>query len=596
MRSRVVAVRRVIVFGFLPLVALVLLWLRSLSSNEWREALVAAAVSGGLLVLAGTEGLSLIGQLRFLPLALFWSTVSIGATVAVFMRKPIKRTQIPRINRTIAIASVPLVAVAGTTLLVALVAPPNTFDSMTYHMARVAHWVYQGSVNYYPTETLRQLYQPPWAEFAITHLQVLTGGDRFANLVQWSCMVGSLIGVSLIARELGASVRGQYFAALMTATLPMGILQASSTQNDYAESFWLVCAVFYTLRIRTQSPVATTLALGASVGLALLTKGTAYIYTLPILAIAAWWLMRRNKIESWRPLAVLTIIVLAINANAWLRNISAFASIFGPREIYTNQVFSVPALASNIIRDVSVQIGTPFTAVNDQIGRAISGAHWKLGIGLNDPRTTLGGHFQVNRFRPDEDKTPNPIHFLLLLIAAVITLTYPRRLRVYATYLGGLLGAFLLFALWLRWQPWLSRLELPLTVLATPFTAGVFSVSWSRRVIAAISVIPFLAAIPWLLGPSIRPLIGPRSILLNPRSAIYFYARPKFRGLYQETADLAHLADCRVIGIDGKEDSWEYPLWVYLGKNCHVVPVHPVPSTEHLGQSNTQPCAILIAP
>jgi 4-amino-4-deoxy-L-arabinose transferase-like glycosyltransferase len=590
-------VGRVIVFGFLPLVALVLLWLRSLSSDEWREAVVAAAVSGGLLVLVGTEGLSLIGQLRFLPLALFWSTVSIGAALAVFMRKPIKQARIPRLNRTIAIASVPLVAVAGTTLLVALVAPPNTVDSMTYHMARVAHWVYQGSVNDYPTETLRQLSQPPWAEFAIAHLQVLTGGDRFANLVQWSCMVGSLIGVSLIARELGACVRGQYFAALMAATLPMGILQASSTQNDYVEAFWIVCAVFYTLRMRTQSTVATTSALGASVGLALLTKGTAYIYTFPILAVAAWWLLRRYKVESWRPLAVLTIIVLAINASAWLRNISVFASIFGPRETYTNQVFSAPALASNIVRDVSVQIGTPFKTVNDEIARAISEAHWKLGIGLNDPRTTFQGvHFQVNSLRPDEDSTPNPIHFLLLVLAAVITLTHLRRLRMYAIYLGGLLGAFLLFALWLRWQPWHSRLELPLTVLATPFTAGVFSVIWSRRVIAAICGIPFFAAIPWLLGPSIRPLIGPRSIFLNPRSAIYFYARPELRGLYQETADLAHLAGCRVIGIDGNDDSWEYPLWVYLGKNCHVVPVHPVPGTEHLGQSNAQPCATLIAP
>jgi 4-amino-4-deoxy-L-arabinose transferase-like glycosyltransferase len=113
--------------------------------------------------------------------------------------------------------------------------------------------------------------------------QVLSGGDQWANLVQWFSMFGSVIGVSLIARQLGADTRGQVFAAVIAATIPMGILQASSTQNDYVTTFWLVCLVHYIFRFKAQPCCANAVGVGASLALALLTKGTAYLYASPLL-------------------------------------------------------------------------------------------------------------------------------------------------------------------------------------------------------------------------------------------------------------------------------------------------------------------------
>lgn len=172
-----------------------------------------------------------------------------------------------------------IVAITG---VLAIASAPNNPDSMGYHMSRVMHWIQQGTVAHYPTHNLKQLYQNPGSEFAITQFQLLSGGDYFANSVQWGSMVMSLVGVSLIARQLGCDRRGQLLAVVLCATIPMGILQAASTQNDYVLSLWLVCFTYFSLLI-VQAGVtrSTAIYIGASLGLVILSKGTGYIYAFP---------------------------------------------------------------------------------------------------------------------------------------------------------------------------------------------------------------------------------------------------------------------------------------------------------------------------
>jgi hypothetical protein len=91
-------------------------------------------------------------------------------------------------------------------------------------------------------------------------------------------MAGCIIGVSLIASLFAATARGQLLSGLIAATIPMGILQSSSTQNDLVVSFWLVCfIVFGILSVREQS-LAWIALMSLSLGLAVLTKGTAYFF------------------------------------------------------------------------------------------------------------------------------------------------------------------------------------------------------------------------------------------------------------------------------------------------------------------------------
>src|SRR6266542_2522369 len=188
-------------------------WLSSRRLADWRVAFLYAALAVGVLLVTLTEGLSVIQALTAPALTAAW----LGATLVfgvMILRMPHAR---PRWRSWL-----------GT----AIVSAPNTVDSMAYHLARVAHWAQDQTVAPYPTNIRRQLALAPGAEFAILHLQLLSGSDRFASLPQWASMVGALVGVSAIAAQLGAPRPAQIFAALVCASLPIGILQSTSTQND----------------------------------------------------------------------------------------------------------------------------------------------------------------------------------------------------------------------------------------------------------------------------------------------------------------------------------------------------------------------------
>jgi len=223
-----------------------------------------------------------------------------------------------------------VVAIAAATGIIAFTAPPNNYDSMYSHTAKIPCWVQNHSVAHYATHSMHALRYEPFAGFCNLQFQVLTGGDTFANGVQWFSMIGCLVGVSLIARCLGAQARGQTFAVVLCATLPMGIMQSTSTQVDYVTSFWLVCVVYHLLLlIANPSSWSLTLLLGASLGLALLTKATNYFFAFPFGIWLAWFLIRKLKGRAFLQGFVIAAMALLINAPHYARNISTFGHPLG---------------------------------------------------------------------------------------------------------------------------------------------------------------------------------------------------------------------------------------------------------------------------
>jgi hypothetical protein len=270
--------------------------------SGWREAFAAAAIAVGAFIALSSEALSLIGALTQPVLVIVWLAAFTFLSVHVQKRGLIKQAvgwhreglELGKVSKTERALLAATGIFASVLFFVAGVAPPNTNDSLSYHLSRVMHWIQNQGLMHYSTAIDRQLWMPPWAEMAVMQLYLFKGDDGLSNLVQWFSMGASLIVVSLIARRLGAGGAGQVFAALFCVTLPMGILQATSTQTDYATAFWLLCLAYFALLAHQRKPSAVEwVLLSLVVALGVLTKGTYYTFALPFLVWLLFSTLRR---------------------------------------------------------------------------------------------------------------------------------------------------------------------------------------------------------------------------------------------------------------------------------------------------------------
>jgi len=593
----------------LPIAALIILVIIfNKQGNCWRSSVLLSALIWGTLLTFITESLSAFKLLTFGGLAVLWGLTNLILGLIYWqLTKQKKQTLDRKENQKIPIfltlllsALCSLVAAVG---LIAILAAPNNWDSMTYHLVRVGHWIENRTVEHYPTHYLPQLYLMPWSEYVIAHFQILSGGDRFANLVQWLSMVGSIIGVSLITKELGADIRGQIFAAVFCATIPMGILQASSTQSDYVVTFWLVCLVYYILQA-VKAPINNRLGIliGISLGLAMLTKGTAYLYAFPFLI---WLLLGSIKQVYWKklgkPFLIIAFLALFLNLGYYTRNFQLFGSPLGSTQgfeatddpqgfKYTNDAVSVPILISNVVRNMAIhadivrnlglqRVIPPTTGATEKVIQII---HKILGVDINDPRTTRHGPFQVPGLSTNEDTAGNPLHFFLILLLIPLLFGWKRlrENRYLLIFTLSAIAAFFLFCFQLKWQPYHSRLHLSLFVLLAAFVGSVLDQIPPRKIANSVAVILIITSLNWVLYNKMRPLLGDVNVFNQSRIEQYFIERSYLLKPYSKMTNFISNQGCANVGLL-LEDHWEYPIWMMWQQTNH----NPV-NFEHINVKN----------
>jgi hypothetical protein len=549
---------------------------------------VRAAVVGGVVLVLSTETLSLFKALTTQAVRLVWfvGVIAVGAYLWR-RRKPLGMPSLPEstTERVLIGSVVGLVVMLG---IVGMFVPPNTWDAMAYHVARVAHWTQLSSVEHYHTTIPRQLYQPPGASFAILHLYLLTQSDRYVNLVQWFSMVGSLFGVAALAGFFSGGKRARVLAVVVAATIPIGVLEATTAQNDYVEAFWLVClAIFVVTR---QEPVFVGLALG----LTLLTKGTGYPFAAPLVA---WWSVDAIARKRWRALGglvVVTLLAVAINAGYYTRNLAWYGAPLGPGRdgpfVYANEHHGILPIISVAVRNLAMHAATPWPRVNAGVTHIVERLHGWVGLDVNDPATTwYQTRFVVGPLRLAEDAASNGAHLILIGMSfgAAVIWRRPRRLVIYTV---AVVVSFLAFSAIFRWQPWHTRLELPLFVLAAP----VVGLALQRRRLLGPLVGFGLLAMAWftILFNASRPPIGGRDVFRTERTTQFFVDRRDLEAGYRAAASRIKNLGCRRIAVWFARDAAEYPLWVLTGAPWNGVRI------EHFNAEDPTAgaCALFVFP
>jgi hypothetical protein len=566
----------------------------------WRDAVLRALVLCGAALVLITEIFGSVREIRWATLMASWlAACIIGIVMAVRRRQPA-----PSVDRSFAgtvhallLAGIGVIlAVAGWT---ALLSPPNSSDAMGYLLPRVVYWAQARSPEFFPTHYFNQVMMPPFAEYAMLHTFVLSGGDRYVNLVQFFAFAGCIVAVSLIARSLGAGIRGQVLAALFCATLPTGILQASGAKNECVLALWLAALIYFLHRWLSASTFPDLICASLSLALALLTKGTAYVFAPPLLLGVAGPHLWRRRVAVLRAVPVAVACVLIINGPQYWRNCQLSGSILGydsalgrasenvPGFKWTNDRFGVRVIVSNALRNIAEHLGGRNPSWNQSVYRTVIRIHQLIGADPNDPATTwFGESFQPPVNANHEANAADRWHLLLIAAASLAVIWFARKRERFdwLWYYAGVVLMFIAFCAVIRWQQFFTRMHLPMFVAASPLAGVVTEAVLPGAAQIVLCLFLLNNTRPYLLENWVRPLKGPRSLLKTTRDDNYFSDMlqfdPNVRTDYQRTADRVLRSGCKSIGIDNSSFHLEYPLQALLLNR------DPKVRFEHIGVRN----------
>jgi len=347
--------------------------------------------------------------------------------------------------------------------------------------------------------------------------------------------------------------------------------------------------------------------MGAAAGLALLAKHTAIPYLVPFAVVVAIQLFRqRTRYLPYAGLLVGIAFIAALNWGYLQRNLQTYGSIAGPAERVGNQTtqsFDLRSLASNILRNASLQAGTPSRYVNKAIAIGITWLHEQAGIDVNDPRTTSEGVFRVKPPITHETVASNPMQAYFIFFGSLFLIfqykRFPQTVRSYSWLC--LVGFFLLSILF-KWKVTGARYQLPFFVLFAPAAGWMLENIRSRVFVGSVMIVFCLGAIPSLMFNPSRPLMNGvtdstvESVLLEPRDQLYFANASYEATPYLEMTRLVGESTCQDIGLMLPGGEIEYQIWALLGTPRDDIQVEWIvagtPSARY-SPLEFHPCAIV---
>jgi hypothetical protein len=622
-----------------------LLWLLIVGHRE-RLGLSRLSIRGGLVVaflmfevllLGVTEVTSIGGHFTSFTVGIAWGVLLL--LLLIFARLPLvrlftkwagtsnKRQTIRARLRILGIEQIvwltAILAVFGILAAIGWLYPPNNTDSMVYHLARVEHWIQNGSVAPYATHYLAQIELSPLHEYNLAHLHLLFGSDRLDGFVQLFAALICVVGASEMARLLGGSRWVQTAAAVLCVTIPSGILEATSTENNYFASAVGVALLLILMAWTVgRGWMPRAVGIGFAGGLVVLAKGTLLaligpgVVVLALLALRKEWRARGAAMASRRFLATGAIAItcaVAIAGPFELNNVQLFGGLLGPVSKSTLSTLLGPRpAAANVIRSTAGNFlggGGPGgfqTDIFKVVVQPLQAGFSRLDVSPTDQNYAVGtllAAFTVHNnsiYSRLEEYGGNPWHVLLLLLTGIgLVLAVGRGRRELRTPLAlavGLCCGYLFFTATVKWGAFNVRYQLPLVVAWCPLIATLLrrvGLVAGRLVLVALLV----ACTPQLLDNEVRSLLHP-TYNFSSALAPYFHPKalggdPRAAGEYESLSASIAQSSCRRVGL-ATLVFLEYPLWVGVhddGWTGTIEDVDVMNQSQQVEVHNYRPCA-----
>lgn len=540
---------------------------------ELRRSHLAGALAPALACFVALEAVVLNGLSLFSLVDRFWlTTVHLSLLVVWLLRSVHRGRLLPLLRRCISLGHrlvrrravqilLPLIILLT---LTAILYPPNTYDVLTYHMARVVHWMQNGSVAYYPTAIERQNVMGPGAEYLLLFLQLLSGGDSLATLLQLSSFVILIVTLLHLLRLLKVQEKLGGWITILSVTAPIAIMEASGAKNDLVATVMAFAVILSGIRFVLGRMGKMTLReyglAGICFGSAFLVKPTALLLAVPLLSVGlVIQVPRRIRGLSWRPF-ILGVLVFLV----------AFLAVAGPDILRKHYGAAPRSEVYPLLSDYSVDRlwnplrhlahNTPFPKATLSLAR------------------TMGYRGQLitkDVFNLQEDMIGNPFQASALVITALMSLLlwlalFWRSRQGYLLLLSlSPLLAWCAFGLVIKDQAWLTRLQMPL-FYALPFSFLYLSriggqSKMGGRVLYAAVAVAALASLAY--ATLVANHVAPRTLV----PAHFWGERPGRIGAYYTNIkplkadhdrflERVAMSGCRRVGLIFGPDSVDYPL------------------------------------
>ena len=579
------------------------------------KSLVGAVCVWGVLLFSVTEILSLFNGLSRCSLLVFWCLVSVYCLVHLLVYERSKKhfwindnkeviVNLLKNNKLIFVWTIFAVVM----VLAAIKTVPYNYDSMTYHMSRIFHWARNGSVAHYATHIDRQICSPVFGEFALLHSYVITGGDRFANLLQCLSFLFNGWLVYGIVDKLGADRSWSRVGMLLFYSAPICFSEALTTQVDNFGAMWALMFVYYILNYLIPNKEysmeynwSEMLLMGIMVGLGYLTKPNVcipmFIFVVGLLIVCIY---RRDKVITIFKMAITALISFSvIVVPEMIRNIVTFGSISSPEAGAKQLIGTIKPnyVLVNFIKNMFFNIPNKLLPnLGYYLYRTETKLAELLGVINDSPLISEDGRgYSVSDIAAYScDKATSPIIFWLFLICVFLALVFAKKIiknKLATLYCLLSAGSFLLLCCILRWEPYVGRYMIAFWGVLIPGMMYILNVVFGtekRKIVCTCVVSLFcLISIISLFEYNLQFVLG------GGRYKGYFSSWENSYESYELWANYINGSNATNIGLVTYDNVYEYPLDLMIGTNREIEHVNVTNDTSKYESKDFIPDSIV---
>jgi hypothetical protein len=242
-------------------------------------------------------------------------------------------------------------ALAIFNLALVILIPPASWDSMTYHLPRMAYYLQQGNFSFFGANYWAQVVHPKNSAALLIYTFLTTGrNENLTQLVQYISYLIFVLCIYGISMKVGLNRTQGVFSALVGSLLIVGIIQIITAQNDLSLAAYFGAVTYGILAFRERPRAEYLLISGLGIASALGTKSSALAALPSIVVIAVYALVyqvdKKTALKNLLRFGVFTFLFMLalVLPSGYIENYQRFGSPIGPQDVRRMHSFESQSL------------------------------------------------------------------------------------------------------------------------------------------------------------------------------------------------------------------------------------------------------------